>query len=145
MYEEEFFQWYSPNLNMDMKMLVFGHSGYPVILFPTTMGRYYENKDRGLVHSAKWFLENGMIQIFCPDSINELSWYNKNIHPAQRAANHTWYDQMLVAEIADKIRFNTPSQKVAVAGPSFGGYQAANFAFKHPERVSHLIVYEWFF
>ena len=27
---------------------------------------------------------------------------------------------------------------MAVAGPSFGGYHAANFAFKHPERVSHM-------
>lgn len=139
MYKEEFFQWYSPNLSMDMKMLVFGHSGYPVVLFPTTMGRFYENKDRGLIDSAKWFLENGMIQIFCPDSINDLSWYNKQIHPAQRAANHNWYDQMIVEEIVDKIRFNTPSHKVAVAGPSFGGYHAANFAFRHPERVSHMM------
>lgn len=139
MYKEEFFQWYSPNLGMDMKMLVFGHSGYPVILFPTTMGRYFENKDRGLVDSARWYLENGMIQIFCPDSINDLSWYNKGVHPARRVYNHTWYDKMMLEEVVDRIRFNTSSGKVAVAGPSFGGYHAANFAFKHPERVSHMI------
>ncbi len=30
-------------------------------------------------------------------------------------------------------------QKVAVAGPSFGGFQAANFAFRHPGKVSHLM------
>lgn len=138
MYKEEFFQWHSPNLGMNMKMLVFGHSGYPVVLFPTTMGSYYENKDMKLVDSAKWFLENGMIQIFCPDSINNHSWYNKQIHPATRVYNHACYDRMLVDEIVDKVRWNTPTGKVAVAGPSFGGYHAANFAFKHPERVSHL-------
>lgn len=138
MYKEEFFQWHSPNLDKEMKMLVFGHSGYPVVLFPTTMGRFYEVKDLKLVDSAKWFLDNGMIQIFCPDSINDLSWYNKKIHPAYRAYNHNQYDKMLVSEIVEKIRWNTPSGKVAVAGPSFGGYHAANFAFKHPEMVSHL-------
>ena len=38
-----------------------------------------------LVESASWFVEQGLIQIYCPDSINELSWYNKEIHPADRA------------------------------------------------------------
>ncbi len=139
MYKEEFFQWHSPNLSRDIKMLVFGHGGYPVVLFPTTMGRYYEAKDRKLIESAKWFLENGMIQLYCPDSINELSWYNKDIHPAHRVANHNWYDRMVNEEIVDKIRYRTPAHKVAVAGCSFGGYQAGNFAFRHPEKVSHLL------
>jgi esterase/lipase superfamily enzyme len=38
-------------------MLVFGHAGYPVILFPTSMGSYHENKDMGLIESAKWYVE----------------------------------------------------------------------------------------
>lgn len=138
MYKEEHFRWYSPNLSKDMEMLVFGHTGYPVVVFPTTMGRYYEVKDFELIESAHWFLEEGLVQIFCPDSINELSFYNRNIPPAQRIQNHVWYDKMVLEEIVDKIRGNTGTGKVAVAGPSFGGYQAANFAFKHPEKVSHL-------
>ena len=138
MYKEEFFQWHSPTLGREMKMLVFGHGGHPVVLFPTTMGRYYEVKDMKLVESAKWFLENGMVKIYCPDSINDLSWYNKGVHPSARVYNHTLYDKMVKHEIVEKIRWNTGAGKVAVAGPSFGGYQAANFAFKHPYYVSHL-------
>lgn len=121
-----------------MEMLVFGHRGYPVILFPTTMGRYYECKDFGLVQTAHWFVERGFIQIFCPDSINNLSWYNRGIHPAQKVRNHIWYDKMILEEIVHKVRWNTGTGKVAVAGPSFGGFHAANFAFRHPEYVSHM-------
>ncbi|MEZ7500271.1 hypothetical protein QO200_16165 [Flavobacterium sp. Arc3] len=55
--KEEYFKWYSPNLNKEIEMLVFGHSGYPVILFPTSMGSYHENKDMGLIESAKWYME----------------------------------------------------------------------------------------
>lgn len=121
-----------------MEMLVFGHQGYPVIIFPSTMGRYHESKDFKLIDSAKWFLEEGLVQIFCPDSIDKLSWYNKNIHPAQRVKNHIWYDQMILNEVVHKIRHNTGTGKVAVTGCSFGGYHAANFAFRHPEYVSHL-------
>ena len=43
--KEELKQWHSPNLNMEMKTLVFGHGGYPILLFPTSMGSYFENKD----------------------------------------------------------------------------------------------------
>lgn len=136
--KEEHFKWYSPTLSKDIEMLVFGHTGYPVILFPTTMGKHNECKDMKLVESARWYMEQGLIQIYCPDSINELSWYNKQIHPADRAKNHTWYDEFIMNELVNKILHEKGLPKLAVAGPSFGGYQAANFAFRHPEKVSHM-------
>ena len=135
---EEYFKWHSPHLNREVEMLVFGHAGYPVILFPTSMGSYHENKDQGLIESARWYLEKGLIQIFCPSSIDKESFYNKNIHPVHRIANHTFYDKMLCHEIVEKIKNNTNSGKVAMAGCSFGGYHAANFAFRHPGYVSHV-------
>lgn len=119
-------------------MLVYGHAGYPVIIFPTTMGRYYESKDFKLIESVSWFLEQGLIQIYCPDSMDMHSWYNKSIHPADRVKNHNWYDQFILNEVVHNIRTEKSIPKVCVAGASFGGYHAANFAFRHPESVSHL-------
>ena len=136
--KEDYHKWYSPTLSKDIEMLVFGHAGYPVVLFPTTSGRYYECRDFKLIESARWFLEAGLIQIYCPDSINELSWYDKNIPPSARVQNHMWYDQFLLDEIVTPIRQQKGLDKIAVAGVSFGGYHAANFAFKHPELVSHM-------
>jgi esterase/lipase superfamily enzyme len=136
--KEEYHKWHSPTLGKEIEMLVFGHAGYPVILFPTTMGRYYECRDFQLIESAKWFLDEGLIQIYCPDSVNELSWYNKGIHPADRVKNHIWYDKFIMNELVNTICREKSMHKVAVAGPSFGGYQAANFAFRHPDRVSHM-------
>ena len=134
---ENYFKWYSQQLSTDIEMLVFGHGGYPVILFPTSMGRYYQNKDFKLIDSAAWFVEQGLVKIYCIDSIDNLSWYNKNIHPAERAKNHIWYDQMLLQELVPRALAETGKEKVCVAGCSFGGYHAINFAFKHPEVVSH--------
>ncbi len=135
---ERYYKWYSPNLSRNTEMLVFGHSGYPVILFPTSMGSFHENKDMGLIESARWYIEQGLIQIYCPDSIDKDSFYNKRIHPEHRIQNHDCYDKMLCHEIIEKVRHNTPTAKVAVAGCSFGGYHASNFAFRHPGYVSHL-------
>ncbi len=135
---EHYHRWYSHNLSRDMEMLVFGMRGYPVILFPTSMGRYYQNKDAGLIDSVRWFADNGLVKIYCPDSVDTQSWYNKDIHPADRARNHIAYDRMLHDEIVPWAMHETGINKVAVAGCSFGGYHAANYAFKHPERVAHL-------
>ncbi|MEL7250497.1 MAG: alpha/beta hydrolase-fold protein [Bacteroidota bacterium] len=135
---EQFIQFYSHHLGHNVDMLVFGDRGYPVVLFPTTMGRYYENKDFKLVESARWFVEQGLVQIYCPDSINSESWYNRSIHPAHKVARHIQYDRFLSEEFIPQLQMKSHTHKVAVAGPSFGGYHAANFAFRHPSQVSHL-------
>ena len=49
---EQHVRWYTRHLSRDFEMLVFGHAGYPVVLFPTSLGRYYQNKDFGLVGSV---------------------------------------------------------------------------------------------
>lgn len=135
---ETYHRWYSPNLSKDIEMLVHGYQGYPIIVFPSSMGRYYESKDFGLVESARWFIERGFVQLFCIDSVDKHSWYNRSVHPAVKASNHAWYDKMVLEEVVHRVRWNTPGGKVAVAGASFGGYHAVNFAFKHPEVVSHM-------
>ncbi|MCB0618301.1 MAG: esterase family protein [Saprospiraceae bacterium] len=136
--KEQYVRWYSPNLSGNIEMLVYGDRGYPVIIFPSTKGRYYESKDFGLIETASWFIERGFIQIFALDSVDSHSWYNRSIHPAQRVMNHIWYDKMVYEELVPRVRGNTPGGKVCVAGASFGGFHALNFAFRHPDAVSHL-------
>lgn len=135
---ENFHTWQSAHLGREFEMLVFGDAGYPLILFPTSMGRYYEGKDRGLIESVAWFVRNGRVKIYCPDGIDTHSWYNKQIHPAERAHNHTLYDTTILNELLPRIEAETGHSRVAVAGCSFGGYHAANFAFRHPEKVAYL-------
>lgn len=119
-------------------MLVFGHSGYPVLLFPTSMGRYYQNKDFGLIDAGRWYIDNGLVRIYCIDSIDELSWYNKSIHPADRVRNHIWYDKMLRDELVPRMQSECSSHKIAVGGASFGAYHATNFAFRYPGITGYL-------
>lgn len=135
---EHLHRWYSPNLSMDIDVLAFGTRGYPIILFPTSMGRYYENKDFKLIDSVKWFIDEGLVKIYCVDGIDRLSWYNKNIHPAERVKSHIWYDMMLLHELIPLAQRETGVQRVATAGCSFGGYHATNFAFRHPEVAKYV-------
>ncbi len=136
---EEHHRWYSESLSRDIDMLVFGDRGIPLITFPTSMGSHMENRDFKLVESVKWFIDEGLIKVYNIDSVDALSWYNKKVHPSVRAHNHTCYDNMLHNELVPRAIAETGVQKVATAGCSFGGYHAANYAFRHPERVSHMI------
>lgn len=135
---EAYKKWYSHNLSRDFEMLVFGHDGYPLILFPTSMGRYYEGKDFKMIESIRWFIDEGRIKVYCVDSIDALSWYNKSIHPEERVKNHILYDKLILEEICGMARQETGHRKVIAAGCSFGGYHAVNFAFRHPWLVSHV-------
>ena len=135
---EAYKKWHSHNLDADFELLTFGHSGYPVLLFPTSMGRYYESKDFKMIDSISWFIEEGKIKVYCVDSIDKLSWYNKHLHPADRVRNHILYDKLLLEEVSTMAREETGHSKLITAGCSFGGYHAANFAFRYPWLVSHM-------
>ena len=58
-----------------------GHAGLPVLVFPTSGGRFYEFEDRGMIGSVAGRVEHGDLQFFCVDSVDMESWYNRNVPP----------------------------------------------------------------
>ncbi len=137
--KEVYHKWYSQYMSRDFEMLVFGHAGFPFILFPTSKGRYYEYKDFKLIDSVGHFLERGVIKIYCPDSMDSQSWYNYNIHPADRVKTHIAYENLILHDVIAFAQYETASHKVGVAGCSFGGYHAVNIAFRHPDKIGYMI------
>ncbi|UAY54311.1 esterase family protein [Arachidicoccus terrestris] len=137
--KEAYHKWYSPNLQEEAELLVFGYAGRPVILFATSMGRYYEAKDRGLIGSVQWFIDNGDITVYCPGNIDHRSWYDKDLHPADRAIEQQKYDQFILEEVYSRATAETGRKQVITAGCSFGGYHAANFGFRHPDITDTVI------
>jgi len=136
--QEVYRPFYSQALGHDVEMLVFGDMGYPIVIFPTSRGRYYEAKDFKLTESVRWFVENQRVKLYCIDSVDAHTWYAKHLHPAERVQNHMRYDQMISQELVPMLQQECHVDKIGVAGCSFGGYQALNFAFRHPEQVAYL-------
>jgi esterase/lipase superfamily enzyme len=64
----EYHKWYSSRLGRDMEMLVIGYAGLPVLVFPTSGGRFYEFEDRGMIGAVGGRVERGDLQFFCVDS-----------------------------------------------------------------------------
>ncbi len=135
----DFHRWFSPSLGRDMELLVFGHAGAPVLAFPTSMGRFYEYEDLGMVGALSEHLERGWVQLFCPDGIDGESWYNRSIPPHDRALRHNQYERYLLDEVVPLIRQVNSNGFLMTTGASFGAYHAANLAFKHPHLFSRVV------
>ncbi len=119
-----------------MELLVFGHGGAPLIVFPTSMGRFYDYENRGMIGAVAEKYESGRLQAFCVDSVDAESWYNKAIHPRDRVLRHEAYEGYLMEEVLPFIANRGSRSNLGVTGCSFGGYHSLNFAFRHPDIVS---------
>lgn len=134
----EYHRWYSPHLQRDMELLVFGHAGARVLIFPTSRGRFFEWEDRGMMESMGQLIDRGDIQVYCVDSVDAESWYARNRWPGDRAHRQTQYDAYIQHEVVPLTQRN-PDPFLIVMGASFGAYHAVNFAFRHPELVGRVL------
>jgi len=138
----EYHRWYSERLGRDMELLVFGHAGPQALVFPTSMGRFYEFEDRGMVASLASTIQSGNVQLFCVDSVDAESWYHSTVHPHDRLRRHLQYEGYVLKEVLPLVRSRLPAtqdQRVIALGCSLGAFHAALLAFRHPEVVSRLL------
>jgi esterase/lipase superfamily enzyme len=132
----EYHKWFSHRLGRDMELLVFGHAGVPIVVFPSSQGRFYEFEDRGMVASIGYKIDGGEIQLFCVDSVDSESWYNRNVPPRWRIARHMTYEEYVMEEVLPLVRLKNQNPHLASLGCSFGGYHAVNIALRHPDRFT---------
>ncbi|MGA3130115.1 MAG: alpha/beta hydrolase-fold protein [Terracidiphilus sp.] len=132
----EYHEWQSKRLNRSMELLVFGHAGLPVLVFPTSSGRFFDFEDRGMVAALAAKIDAGQMQLFCVDSVDQESWYNRQEAPSRRVARHMQYEAYLLDEVVPHIHQKNPDPRLLALGCSFGGYHAVNIALRHPELFS---------
>jgi len=135
----EYHKWYTDRLNRDMEVLIFGHGGKAVLLFPTRMARFYDYENWGIVNALRDRITNGELQLFCVDSIDAESFYNSCTCPERRIARHLQYEQYILNEIVPLMQEKNKGGYYEVAGCSMGAYHAANFAFKHSHLFNKVV------
>jgi len=135
----EYHRWFSPSLQRDMELLIFGHAGARVLAFPTSMCRFYQWEDSGMICALGDQLEQGNIQLICVDRVDDESWYAKWKSPADRAWRQTQYDHYLVDEVVPLSVQKNSNPFLIMAGASFGAYHAVNFAFRYPHMVNRVL------
>jgi esterase/lipase superfamily enzyme len=117
-----------------MEHLHFGHAGAPLLAFPTSMGRFFQWEDFGLIGVLAEWIDAGQLQVWCVDSIDGESWYAKDRSPAERVQRHLQYERYILDDILPVI----PEPPVT-SGPSFGALHSVLLALRHPTRVRGFI------
>jgi esterase/lipase superfamily enzyme len=129
--QRDYIKEYSHSLGRDMELLHFGHAGTPLLVFPTSMGRFYQWEDFGLVGGVRDFIESGAVQLICVDSVDGESWYARDRPPGERVRRHLQYESYIVDEILPRL----PGGPPIVCGTSFGALHAVLLAARHPTRI----------
>ncbi|HYO71188.1 MAG TPA: alpha/beta hydrolase-fold protein [Archangium sp.] len=137
--KREYHRWYSSRLGRDMEVLLFGHSGEPVLLLPTSRGRFYQAEDFGLIGAIADRIQAGRYVVVCADSVDEESWFNTSIPPHDRVARHAAYEQYLLHEVVPLLMSRSTGGRLTLGGCSFGGFHTYNIGLRHPNTFRRLV------
>lgn len=135
----EYHTWHSPRLGRQMELLVFGHTGARMLVFPTRSGRFFDYENWGMVRALSQKIEAGHLQLFCVDSLDAETLYSETRLPWDRIALHNEYEKYIIQEVLPFSEELNPNPFVIVHGCSLGAYHAVNIAFRHPERFHKVV------
>lgn len=137
----EYHRWYSPRLHRDMELLVFGHAGAKVLVFPTREGRFYEYENLRLVNSLRHKIEAGHLQLYCVEGLADEIFYCWWRRPADRIGRYLQYEDYLLHEVLPFMAAKNSHECTISHGCSLGAYYAANIAFRHPHLFQKLAAF----
>jgi esterase/lipase superfamily enzyme len=115
-----------------MEILVFGHAGAKVLVFPTRDGRFYEYENMGVVRALSHKINEGHLQLFCVDSVDHESLYCNWKHPADRIHRHIQFEEYILNEVLPLMAAANAHPCTISHGCSLGAFHAVNLAFRHP-------------
>lgn len=142
----EYYKEYSNILGRDMEFKVFGHDGKPCIAFPAEAKRFYDYEDHGLIGAMEYYIDQGRIQVFCVDSLDNESWSANWKNPKDRILAQEAYFNYIINEFVPRVyEINTEGNGGGVAdgimtfGVSLGAYHALNFLVRRPDIFNHVL------
>lgn len=137
----EYLRWYSQRLHREMELLVFGHAGVKVLVFPTREGRFFEYEQLGIVASLADRIEAGQMQLYCIEGLATESFYAEGVHPKERMARHAALEDYVLHEVMPLMAEKNDHVDTIVHGCSLGAFQAASLAFRHPHLFRKLVAF----
>lgn len=130
---------YSHFLNREMEFKVYGHAGKSFLVFPAQDGHFYDFENFMMVEAASWYIENGLVQFFCVDSIDLETWSFIGGDEGARIGRHEAYYHYICDEFYPYMK--QLHQTIAsedyfecyTTGCSMGATHALNFFLRRPD------------
>jgi esterase/lipase superfamily enzyme len=107
-------------------VLVFGHWGRPLLVFPSQERSRYEWEEHGMVDAVRDLVDAGRVKLYCVDSWDSGTWHDDWLPRKERARRHEAYERWVV----DRV----DGDDVITAGVSMGAFHAANLTLRRPGR-----------
>ena len=115
-------------------VLMYGHWGRPVLVFPAQEGNRYEWEDRGMLDAVAWLVDAGRVKLYCVDSWDSGTWHDGRLPLEERARRHRGFEDRLLGHVVPLIHADCGGfQEIVTTGVSFGAYHAANLALRRAE------------
>lgn len=132
--------WYSPSLDKEMPIAVYGHYGFALLLIPTAAADYLEYERFQMIDYLRPYIESGKVKVYSIDSINNDSWMNKSLHPRHKTYRHQQWNSYIYNEVVPFIRTNSsPETPIVTCGASFGALHSMNLFLKRPDLINGVI------
>ena len=122
-----------------MELLIFGHSGAAVLFFPTRSARFFDYENWGMIDSLRDKIENGYLQLFCVDSLDQEALYDPHSSAEEKMNRHLQYEQYILNEVVPLIHRENSGNYLISAGCSMGAFHALNIAFKYPQLFNKVV------
>lgn len=138
--ERQITSWYSPRLQREMPIAVYGNYGFALLLVPTAAADYLEYERFQLIDALAPFIDAGKVKVFSINSINNESWLNNQMEGRHKIIRHQQFNEYVYEEVLPFIRTQTSDQTpVIICGASFGALHSMNLFLKRPDLLQGVI------
>ena len=136
----EIHQWFSPRLNKNMEIAVYGHFGFALLMLPTAAADYLEYERFQLIDTLRPHIEAGKVKVFSINSINSEAWLNNRMNPRHKAIRHQQFNAYVEQEVVPFIHTHSSRENpIITTGASLGALHAANMFFRRPDLFAGTI------
>jgi esterase/lipase superfamily enzyme len=111
---------YSPAIGGDGNVVVHGHYGRPVLVFPSEGGSAWDFESNGMLAAVGHLVEAGRVKLYCVDAFDS----------GERSGYEAWVIDQVVPFIHDDVG---GAQDIITTGPSMGAFHAANFVLRRAD------------
>lgn len=133
--------WHSPHLERQVEVARWGHSGVPVLMFPTAGGDALEIERWHVVDACAELLAAGRIKLYSCDSVNGRALLTKEGDSLHLSWILRQFVEFIGHELAPAIRTDCHSDDIEIvtAGSSIGAFNALGAVCRFPGVFRHAI------
>ena len=144
--ETQYFKDYSPTLERDMEIKVYGQRGRPVLFIPCQNGRFYDFENFRMTDVWQPWIDAGRAMVISVDTLDWETWSSWDGDPGWRSWRHEQWMQYLFNEVVPFARGLANARNgwtgypgLIAFGCSLGATHAANLYFRRPDLFDGLL------